>query len=592
LSRVQADADVVRLDVKGLRILAVRDTGGASDALWFRLPPKTSELGCCLEVRLPSGATPGVTIDFETGPGAPAIQWLQAAQTAGGKHPLVFTQSQAICGRSLFPCQDSPMVKATFSLEVTCPKPLVAVGSGLRRGRVDDEARGVSTFTYAQDIPVMSYLVAVICGDLVERPIGPRSAVWVEPAMADAAQKELDGSPEQFLVAAEKIVGSPYLWGNYDVAVLPRSFGYGGMENPNVTFFSASLLAGDKSLMPTLAHEITHSWSGNLVTNAKWKDFWLNEGFTRYIERRILGSIYGKAFRGLVLAVGYNDLVKTVDLLTATGSASLTALEPDIVGIDPDLAFSRVPYEKGSLFLYFLEGVVGGEDAMSEWLQVYISDFKKKSIETKDFQEHFCSFFRKKQVDLQAVDWETWLHGFGVPSYDLLGNVDRSFLQGSRDLADRWLAAGGALLSRPEPVGVSSSDFDGWRAQQIMIFLDNLIGAGPCKLSPERLDRMDELYGLTPTRNVEVSFRWLVLCLKNRRRACLPAVDTFLGYHGRGAYVKPLYAALVDFDPDFARSCFDRHGHFYQTVVGAQIPPLLRPKSGEAQPDAKRAKAA
>ena len=252
-----------------------------------------------------------ISIVYETTERSTALQWLTKEQTLGKAYPLCFTQSEAICGRSLMPCQDTPSVKAPFSISLTVPKDFTAVASGQLSGvETDGELR---TFSYEQKVPVMSYLIAIVVGQLEQCDIGPRSKCYAEAGVIQAAKKEFEGIVEEFLLTAQEVVGgADYEWGSYNIAVMPSSFPYGGMENPNCTFMSASLIPGDRSLTPTLAHEIVHSWIGNLVTNAFWKDFWLNEGFTRYIERRIMGKMLGPAFRGLLLLVGFNDLVKSL----------------------------------------------------------------------------------------------------------------------------------------------------------------------------------------------------------------------------------------------------------------------------------------
>lgn len=412
----------------------------------------------------------------------------------------------------------------------------------------------------------MSYLLAMVVGDLECREIGPRSKVYAEPRMVEAAQAEFQGIVEEYIVTAQEVVGgSEYAWGSYNVALLPSSFAYGGMENPNCTFMSASLIAGDRSLTTTLAHEIVHSWTGNLVTNAYWKDFWLNEGFTRYIERRILGRLYGEAFRSLLLVVGYNDLMKNVEMLMKQGTPGLTSLEPDITDTDPDDAFSRVPYEKGSLFLFYLEGVVGGPEAMTDWLRSYIHDFGYKSIETADFKAHFSKHFRNKE-GVQNIDWEHWLKGEGLPNFDLAAVVDRSLLQQCRELADDWLAGGKDEVSVPDP-------FTGFKAQQVMVFLDNLINATNEGRAPTHtaLASMDSRYCLSSTRNVEVAYRWCLLGCKAEWPGCVPRVKEFLASHGRGAYVKPLYMAFHAFKAEIAKATFEQHRDFYMAVIAMQI---------------------
>ena len=254
-------------------------------------PAPKCNFGQSLVIALPGSKMATLCIYYETTEKSTALQWLTKEQTQGKEYPLCFTQSQAICGRSVVPCQDTPSVKAPFSISVTVPKELTAVASGnaCGGGLIRDN---LCTYRYEQKVPVMSYLIAIVVAHLKKRSIGPRSVCYAEPGVIDAAQKEFKDIVEEFILRAQEVVGgAKYEWGSYNVAVMPSSFAYGGMENPNCTFMSASLIPGDRSLTPTLAHEIVHSWIGNLVTNAFWKDFWLNEGFTRYIERRVLGNL-------------------------------------------------------------------------------------------------------------------------------------------------------------------------------------------------------------------------------------------------------------------------------------------------------------
>ena len=494
VEKLQSGVRKVLLDVLDLTIHSITDAHG-NLVQWEVQTPEGSraKFGKALVVSLPQEDTScQLCVRYETTEKSTAIQWLTREQTAGKRYPLCFTQSCAICGRSFLPCQDTPSVKATFSIHVTVPVPLVAVASGEPLGE-PKEAQGLRTFAYAQKVPVMSYLIAVVVANFESRVIGRKSRCYAEPAVVEAAQQEFTDIVDVFLDTAQEVVGgADYEWGSYNVAILPSSFAYGGMENPNCTFMSASLLPGDRSLTPTLAHEIVHSWIGNLVTNAYWKDFWLNEGFTRYIERRILGKIHGAAYRGLLLMVGYNDLVKTVDMLNKQGSSGLTRLEPDIGDIDPDDAFSRIPYEKGSLFLFYLEQLVGGEESMTKYLRSYIETFRGRSIQTSEMKAHFLEFFKEVQK-IEEVDWEYWLHGEGLPSFDLTAHVDRTLLEQSRSVADSWLAE--------TPQGLEMMSM---RAQQVMLVLDHLINAlaDGKRLSHQKLAAMDGQSYFSKTRNL------------------------------------------------------------------------------------------
>ncbi|CAD7930390.1 unnamed protein product [Amoebophrya sp. A25] len=610
-----------------------RSPGGAGGS------SKTTEQhanGSASEV-LPSPAAPtGQRLDFDkalapSANGTPtssssssttsAVQWLRASQTLGKKCPLVFSQAQAILARSFVPCQDSPAVKHTFSFALEVETPLVAVCSGelvgieevaaedvggsekkgldpeAVFGNTDDQnaitsAKTPSTsskpprktyraFHYKQDIPVPAYLLAFVAGRLGRAKIGAKSYVYAEPELLEKATKELSGVCDKYLAVAEKdvLLGSPYVWGSFNVAVMPNSFGFGGMENPNVTFFSGSLLAGDQSLTTTLAHEITHSWTGNLVTNKYHKDFWLNEGFTRYVERRILGVCFGEDFRELCLEVGYNDLLKNVKLMQDNGQGRFTALEPDLVGVDPDEAFSRVPYEKGSLFLLFLEiEIVKSKTRMSEWLYKYLEDFGRSSLETADMRRHFVEFFPESEGQ---IDWDLWLHGEGLPSWrpPTSGHQENKFLSAIA-------VCHGKIRSRDSSNTTSIQD---WKAQQIMVLLDRVIEDGSITKNADLIRFMSQHnlgYDFETSSNVEILFRWILLRIRaasaptvevGEDSALLSLLDTFLGTHGRGSYVKPIYLTLKNTGRvDVARQLFEKHCGFYQDTIANVIRKALK----------------
>jgi len=311
-----------------------------------------------------------VKINYKTSPQSTSIQWLDPSQTSGKKHPYLFTQCQAIHARSMLPCQDAPIVKASYDASITVPSDLTVVMSAcsVRDPLLKD---GLKTFSFKQEIPICSYLIALAVGELESREIGPRSKVWSEKDMVDAAAFEF-AQTETFLKIGEDLLG-PYVWGRYDILLLPPSFPYGGMENPCLTFVTPTLLAGDRSNADVIAHEISHSWTGNLVTNKNWEHFWLNEGFTVFIERKIYGRIYNEQMRHFKAIIGWKALKESVATFGAENP--LTALVPELKGIDPDDAFSSVPYEKGFSFLWYLETIVG-IPAFEKFLRDYIEKFK------------------------------------------------------------------------------------------------------------------------------------------------------------------------------------------------------------------------
>jgi len=305
-----------------------------------------------------------------------------------------------------------------------------------------------------------------------------------------------------------------------------------------------------------VAHEITHSWAGNYVSNANWKDFWLNEGFTVYIERLILGEIHNAKYRDFEILGGYNDLMKTVDDLM-TAKPGWTKLQPEINGIDPDDAFSKIPYEKGSLFLLFLEQIVGGAAKMQAWLKTYFTTFRTKSLTTNEMKAHFLAHFAKEKR-LGEIDWDEWLTGVGLPKFNPNTVCDRSMVTGCEALAKKWLDEDGK--------GCKATDLDSLLSKQKMYFLDTLITAKK-DLSDKALEGLDSLYGFSNSRNVEVSFRYLMLALKHRNRGVLPATAHFLSRHGRGLYTKPLYKKLHSLDKDEASKIYQANKAFYHSVI-------------------------
>jgi len=340
------------------------------------------------------------------------------------------------------------------------------------------------------------------------------------------------------------------------MAVLPPAFPYGGMENPNLTFLSSSLLAGDRSLTNVVAHEITHSWSGNLVTNATWSDFWLNEGFTVYIERLILGRVMGSVqYRHFEIMCGYNVLKKTVAELK--DHPEFTKLVPNLDGIDPDEAFSRIPYDKGSLFLFYLETLVGGPEQMQKWLKTYFTDFSGKSIRTQDMINHFIKYFPDLTQD-QIASFDVWLYGTGMPPFDPTPYLDTTIGSDCIALARSWIDNHG--------VNAQSTDLDDFRSKQKMFFLDEIINSVE-GLDHETLDRMNQIYNLSDSSNVEIKFRWLQLCLKNGYNSIIPHAADFLSKHGRGLYVKPLYKLLNKTDHEIATQIYNQNRSFYHSVI-------------------------
>lgn len=392
----------VDLDTRGLQVDAV--TGPSGQALPFALGPDDAVLGTRLSVSLPEGEARCV-VHYRTGPEATALQWLSEEQTASGRAPFLYSQCQAIHARSVVPLQDSPRFRFTYEAAVTAPVALQSLMAARSTGRT--ETGSEATGRWAMDQPIPPYLFAFAVGALDSRELGPRSRVWAEPTVADAAAWEF-AQVDRMLTQAEALLG-PYVWGRFDVLVLPPSFPYGGMENPTLTFLTPTVLAGDRSLVNVLAHELAHSWTGNLVSNASAEDFWLNEGFTVFVERRILSVLEGPEAVALHAAVGRQSLENAVAGFRER--PALTRLRTHLAGVDPDDAYSQVPYEKGYLFLRALEDAVGSAP-FDAFLRRYLHRFAFHSLTTQEFLDFLQAELPEALV---KVDVPSWVDGEGIP---------------------------------------------------------------------------------------------------------------------------------------------------------------------------------
>src|SRR5690349_7031776 len=366
------------LDTRDLAIESVHDAPGRS--LPFVIHPAEPYLGSRLRIEL-AQATPSVRICYRTSPDASALQWLSPAQTSGGRHPFLFSQCQSIHARSLIPLQDTPRLRVRYTAELTFPRELTLVMAAADRGRREDGPRAVHRFEMPQPIP--PYLFAFTIGELASRDLSPRCRVWAEPAIVDAAAWEF-AEVEAMIGAAEGLFG-PYDWERFDILTMPPSFPYGGMENPRLTFITPTVLAGDRSLVSVIAHELAHSWTGNLVTNANAEHFWLNEGFTMYAERRIVEALEGVEMATLQAALGRRELDESLERFA--DRPAMTKLRTHLEGVDPDECYSLIPYEKGYMFLCEIERAVG-RDAFSRWLRSYLDAYRFGAITTEVFEAH------------------------------------------------------------------------------------------------------------------------------------------------------------------------------------------------------------
>ncbi|GFG38329.1 hypothetical protein Cfor_10358, partial [Coptotermes formosanus] len=473
-----------------------------------------------------------LSIFYETDVNASALQWLSPEQTAGSKHPYLFSQCQAIHCRSMFPCQDTPSVKVTYTAEITAPPELTVLMSARRIGVPTVTSTGLKLHKFEQPVPIPVYLVAIAVGFLESRKLGPRSHVWSEQQVVDKAAYEF-AETEEMLLVAESICGE-YVWGIYDLLVLPPSFPYGGMENPCLTFVTPTLLAGDRSLASVVAHEISHSWTGNLVTNRNFEHFWLNEGFTRFVEGKIVGKLHGEKARHLSAIGGLKDLRAAIQHLGENNP--LTCLVVDLKGVSPDDAFSAIPYEKGYILLFYLEELVGGAEAFDPFLRAYINKFKYTSIDTDDFKKFLYEYFPNNSK-LNLVDWNEWLFKPGMPP--VIPKYDNSLEKVCTDLRIKWMewaaTPDDACPFKPEDIKDMSS-------QQVKEFLAQLLEEQP--LSVAKLQAMENTYNFNTVVNCEIRFRWLQLGIKGRWKEQVDRALDFVVEQGRMKYVRPLYRHL------------------------------------------------
>eukprot|EP01128_Nolandella_sp_AFSM9_P008971 TRINITY_DN5613_c0_g1_i1.p1 TRINITY_DN5613_c0_g1~~TRINITY_DN5613_c0_g1_i1.p1 ORF type:complete len:611 (+),score=199.03 TRINITY_DN5613_c0_g1_i1:354-2186(+) len=529
-------ADVLVLDSRDLEIssmaigeVSVEYTVGSSD------PAFGAPITVTLPNKLAKGDSVVINVAYKASKTASAVQWLSPLQTTGKKHPFLFTQAQAIHARSFAPCQDSPSAKATYTSVIDVPAPLTAIMSALSTGSTEKDGR--RKFTFEQKIPIPSYLIALAVGDLASKKIGPRSAVWTEniPELLEASALDFSET-EKFISLGEEVCGD-YIWGKYDLLVLPNSFPYGGMENPTLTFVTPALLTGDKANADVVAHEIAHSWSGNLVTNNDWESFWLNEGFTMFIERKIISGIHGKDVAHLNMILGYTDLQEDVKLFEDQKKMPLTKLSVDLKGVDPDDAFSTVPYEKGFNFLFYLESVVG-EELFGQLLKEWFAENAQKNVSSADWKNKFISFMTGKveEEKLAAIDWEAWLTHEGMPP---VKNVfDQSLEVASTTLANEWVSA-----SEKNEGTFPTTSVDGWKSLQIQVFLDRLREAKE-PLTKEAVAALDSVYSFSSSSNMEMKFRFFLIAIRSEYAPALDAAVAFVTSIGRMKYVRPLYRAL------------------------------------------------
>ena len=537
------------LDLKHVHIAKLEVTPGehgvpelASDPIrnapsWtaatFTLGEPNSSFGAPITIELPPEVN-AVKLTYATRPDATGLQWLEPAQTAGKQAPFLYSQSQAIHARSWLPAQDSPGVRTTWDAIVEVDPRFTAVMAADQLGELPREATekpSTRVFRFVMPQPVPAYLIALAVGELERREIGPRTAVWADPTVVEAAAHEF-ADMEKMLESAEALYGA-YAWGRYDVLVLPPAFPFGGMENPRLTFATPTLIAGDRSLVAVIAHELAHSWSGNLVTNKTWGDLWLNEGFTVYFERRIVEQIYGSERASIEAVIGKRELLEELrDPELLGNKPEFQKLAQDLRNIDPDDSFSSVPYEKGALLLAALEQAYGRE-RFDAFLRAWFEQHAFGTVATADFLE----FVRTQLIDAhpvvaggKQVDLAAWLDTAGLPE---------DAPEPRAEVLDAVEADAKAFGSGEKTARQLSTK--GWTPWHWLHFLRSL----PAELTAEQMGQLDAAFSLTESGNAEIVGEWLELAARCHYEPAYARMESFLLEVGRRKFLTPIYRALA-----------------------------------------------
>ena len=536
-------AEKVILDIRELDILSVQVDGKESP---FNIGEEQEFIGSPLSIEI-TPSTKKVSITYNTQPGADAFLWVEGSEDA---NPFLFTQSQAILARTWIPCQDSPGIRFTYNATVDVPKDLMALMSAVNPTEKNPEGH----YTFVMDQPIPSYLLALAVGDVEFRSVGEHTGVYATPDLIDAAEYEF-AEMEDLLVAAENLYGK-YAWERYDLLVLPAAFPFGGMENPRLTFATPTIIAGDRSLVSLVAHELAHSWSGNLVTNSTWDDFWLNEGFTVYFEQRIMEAVYGRDISEMLASLSYKGLVNELSDL----SPNDTHLRLHLKGRNPDDGMTAIAYDKGFLFLRMIEETVG-RAPFDAFLSEYFTKHAFTVMDTDNFIEYLEGTLLTDKSTRDAVNLTAWIDGAGLPDNcpkiksDRIENVDIA--------VSSWASG---------EVATSDLLWNDWLYQERYRFLKSI----PSSVNVAKLDELNSTFKISSTGNNEVLFAWLEQAVLKGHEASYDRLETFLINVGRRKFLTPLYKALLDTDQtNMALSIYKKARPNYHSVATGTMDELL-----------------
>lgn len=572
------------LDTKGLKVTAAFISDGPEDLQAFQSKPALAEkmpnmswrpakwslgsqdplLGRPLAIPL-GEHTKVVEIQYLTTKDSIGLQWLSPAQTDDGKRPFLYTQSQPILGRSFIPMQDTPAIRVTYDAQISVPEDLRALMAAQALEQPPKKlppvsAQGKRTFHFSMPQPVPSYLIALAVGRLNYASLGKQSGVWASPSTLAAARYEMQ--PIEDMIKKTESLFGPYRWGRYDVLVLPAAFPYGGMENPRLTFATPTILAKDRSLISLIAHELAHSWSGNLVTNANWNDIWLNEGFTTYAERRIVEAVYGPERAEMEALLGYQDLQRTLTALK--DSPNDQRLAADASGRDPDILLSNIAYEKGALFLRRLEQAYG-RATFDAFLRRWFDKHAFQAVSTPQF----LAFLQQELIETaklapgqKPVKISAWLDKPGLPD-DAPIPKSQAFAQ----VDAAYLAFAKGSLS------LSALAFPRWTVQEKLHFLRRI----DAQIDDQRFAQLDQRFGLTGSKNSELLAEWLTLAARRGYTPAKGSILSFLTKVGRRKFLVPIYTALIagPFGRQFAQEVFEGAKSGYHAISRDTVAALL-----------------
>ncbi len=541
------------LDSKFLNIESVFADGKETE---FSLGANDKQLGRPLTITI-NKDTKQITVVYKTTKDSEALQWLKPQQTSDKKHPFLFTQGQAILTRSWIPIQDSPQIRITYEASVQVPKGLMAVMSA--ENPKEKIENGSYHFRMAQAIP--AYLIALAVGDFSYKAISERTGVYAEKSMLKKVHDEFSDM-EKMVSAAEQLYG-PYAWGQFDVIVLPPSFPFGGMENPRLTFATPTVIAGDKSLVSLVAHELAHSWSGNLVTNATWNDFWLNEGFTVYCEMRIMEAVYGKERADMLALISRQDLDDELESLK--DAPNDTKLRLDLKGRNPDDGMNSIAYDKGYLFLRTLEETVGREK-LDAFLRTYFKEHAFSTMTTNKFVTYLnTNLLQKNNLSFNT---DEWINQPGIPKNQAIINSDK--FKNVEQTLQKFITNG----------KIDKDLTKDWTPQEWVHFVRNF----PKEMTADQMKELDNTLNLTNSSNSYIQMVWYEQALNHdyHGKNVDAKIEEFLTHVGRRWYVETLFKAFKRNDRmEDALKVYMKARPNYHSVTAKTIDDLLGYKPEE-----------